>query len=486
MLWGTAGSSDLESLDDCRYGRPQVIFQNWFGVAIFWEALISLANIIFAGFPKPLTGASEVWLNTPLGQVLASMEIYGSCGAKLPNLVLVCDFESFFAQHQPPHLIHLPTWRCGTSVEVTFPSTTWILRQFRWDVCAQCLQRCWRWLELRCSGTSGPSYWPTAQRTWIYFAGLPWPKMEGKSRETSFILSFYPLPLVDFSCCSWNQICKFHEIHQSPVFPRASERRVLLIVEVCHHIFSSSHLLIFTSSHLLIFTSSHLRIFTSSYLHIFSSSHLHFFTSSHLLIFSSSSSHLLIFSSSHLLHIFCTSSSLTYHIFFTSSSHLHIFSSSHLLIFIFTSSHLHIFTSCPFALLLSCSLALLPSFLSFFSISLLRRGAVPTRRHEMQPFRTKWGSIVKSWRKISIFKCRSQPFARNEIRSAKTDVKLRFSSVPRNPFARNEVRSAKADVELRFSSVGRNRFARNEVRSSKTGCQVVLGRSILCKLCRTK
>ena len=128
-------------------------------------------------------------------------------------------------------------------------------------------------------------------------------------------------------------------------FPRASERRVLPIVVVCKtsshlHIFSSSHLLIFTSSHHHTFSSSHLLIFTSSHLHIFSSSHL--LTSSHLHIFTSSH----IFSSSHLL----------------TSSHLHIFSS-------------HIFSSCPLAL-------------SFFSISLLKAGAgaVPTRRHETQPF----------------------------------------------------------------------------------------------------
>ena len=158
-------------------------------------------------------------------------------------------------------------------------------------------------------------------------------------------------------------------------FPRASERRVLPIVGVClsssHlHIFSSSHLLIFTSSHLHIFSSSHLLIFTSSHLHIFSSSHLLIFTSSHLHIFSSS--HLHIFTSSH-LHIF---SSCPLALFFT-SSHPHILTSS---------SHPHIFTSSPLALLPSCPLAF-----SFFSISLLKAGAgaVPTRRHEKQPFRTK-------------------------------------------------------------------------------------------------
>ena len=179
-------------------------------------------------------------------------------------------------------------------------------------------------------------------------------------------------------------------------FPRASERRVLPIVGVCKtsshlHIFSSSHPLIFTSSHLHIFSSSHLLIFTSSHLHILSSSHLLIFTSSHLHILSSS--HPLIFTSSH-LHIFSSS-----HLLIFTSSHLHIFSSSHLLtssqshlltsshifshLLIFTSSHL---TPSPLALLPSCPLAF-----SFFSISFLKAGAgaVATRRHETQPFRTK-------------------------------------------------------------------------------------------------
>ena len=125
-------------------------------------------------------------------------------------------------------------------------------------------------------------------------------------------------------------------------FPRASERRVLLIVEVCHHIFS--HLLILISSYIF----SHLLIFTSS--HIFS----YVLTSSHLHI----CSHLLIFS--HLL---------------TSS---HIFSSSHLL----TTSHI-------FSLSPSCSLALLPS-LPLLYFSLKARGSAneaprnATVSHEMR------------------------------------------------------------------------------------------------------
>ena len=76
--------------------------------------------------------------------------------------------------------------------------------------------------------------------------------------------------------------------------PRAFERRVILIVEVCilssHlYIFSSSYLLIFTSSYLLIFKPPHfhLRIFTSSHFHllIFTSAHLHIFSSFHLALF---------------------------------------------------------------------------------------------------------------------------------------------------------------------------------------------------------
>ena len=64
------------------------------------------------------------------------------------------------------------------------------------------------------------------------------------------------------------------------------------------------------------------------------------------------------------------------------------------------------------------------------------------------------------------------PFARNEVRSSKTEVKLRFQVVPRNPFAQNEVRSSKTEVKLRFQVVPRNPFARNEVRSSKTAVKV--------------
>ena len=190
------------------------------------------------------------------------------------------------------------------------------------------------------------------------------------------------------------RVCEFS---CSVFFPRASERRVLLIVGVCFTliIFISSHLHI-SFSHLHIFSSSTLRI-SSSHLHIFSSSassHLHI-SFSHLLIFSSShlhiifsSSHLLIFTSSH-LHIY------TYHLLI--ASHLLILSSSHLHI---SSSHLHILTS-----------SLSPSPMSSFYLLSLGRG----------------------WCQRGAMKC--NPFTRNEVQSAKNEVKLRFNILNGSPFA---------------------------------------------------
>ena len=191
-----------------------------------------------------------------------------------------------------------------------------------------------------------------------------------------------------FCCCS-----------VKPSFPRASERRVLLW----------SLWNIFSSSHPHMFTSSHPHIFTSSHLHILSSSHVHILTTSHLHI----SSHLLIFTSSH-LHI-CSSS----HLLLLTSSHLHIF----------TSSHPHILPSCSLALLLS------PSFL-FLS---WRRGAVPTRWQETQPFRTKWISIAKTAGKIaSCDASGATPSHEMRFDRQKLQVKLRVATRPANPFARNE------------------------------------------------
>ena len=265
---------------------------------------------------------------------------------------------------------------------------------------------------------------------------------ETTSERPKVVRTWCVLYMLTSKCASCQNGVHFFDIstsksapYPSSFFPRASERRVLPIVGVCKtsshlhsfssshllilppHIFTCSHLYIFSSSHLLIlppliFTSSHLYIFSSSHLlivhpHIFTSSHLtsshlHIFSSLHLLIFTSShltSSHLLIFTSSH-LHIFSSSHLLililtSSHLIFT-SAHIHIFSSSHL--HIFTSSHLHIFSSSH---LLSCPLPLLPScslLLFYFSLE----GAGQCQRDGTK----------------------RNPFARNEVRSPKTEVKL--------------------------------------------------------------
>ena len=122
------------------------------------------------------------------------------------------------------------------------------------------------------------------------------------------------------------------------IFPRASERRVLIICDTCSylHILLTSHLHI-SPSPLHILLTSHLHI-SPSPLHILLTSthitsHVHILSASHLHI---SSSHF------HILHIFTST-----HIIFSSShplissSHLHTLSSSHPLI---SSSHLHLFS----------------------------------------------------------------------------------------------------------------------------------------------
>ena len=115
------------------------------------------------------------------------------------------------------------------------------------------------------------------------------------------------------------------------------------------------------------------------------------------------SAHLHICSSSHLL---MSTSSLT-------SAHLHICSCPHLLshLLIFTSAHVHIFSRLLY-------------------LSLFRR----------EPGR---------WQRDAT---KRNPFARNEVRSSKTEEKLRFQGVRGNPFARNEVRSSKTEEKLRFQS----------------------------------
>ena len=150
---------------------------------------------------------------------------------------------------------------------------------------------------------------------------------------------------------------------------------------------------------------------------------------------------------------------------------------------IISSAHLHILTS-------SSPLVLLPSCPLLFSLSLLKaRGSVnetarnATPRFQVvllsrEPFRTKWGSIAtKTEVKLQFPSCPANPFARNEVRSPKPGVKLRFAScsaqpfrtkwgsiakswskiavplVPSQPFRPNEVRSLEAEVKLRFQIV---------------------------------
>ncbi len=191
---------------------------------------------------------------------------------------------------------------------------------------------------------------------------------------------------------------------------------------------------------------------------------MYIFTYSHLHTHTHTSLHLLFISLSHLhLHIFT-------HIFTLTSSHTHIFS------FSLSHSHLHILTS-------SLSLLFPLSFLSPFSLSrllylsLFRPRVVPARSHETstlshemrvdaqklrsncdftcaglvpeQPFRTKWGSMRKNWGKIAILLVpdlsRSNPFARNEGRSSKTEEKLRVYLSWSNPFQWNDGRWSKTE-----------------------------------------
>ena len=128
-----------------------------------------------------------------------------------------------------------------------------------------------------------------------------------------------------------------------------------------------------------------------------------------------------IFTSSHL------------HIFTLTHSHLHILTSSLSLSLALTSSHTHIFSLSlsPLSSLLSLSPFSLPFLsLAFFIFLSLGRGWCRRGVTKRQPFRTKWGSMRKNWGKIAIVLVPdlswSNPFARNEGRCAKTEVKLRF------------------------------------------------------------
>ena len=220
-----------------------------------------------------------------------------------------------------------------------------------------------------------------------------------------------------------------------PVFPESVWAKGSSNSCVCHlrlsYIFTSSqsHAHIFTSSHITS-SSLHLHILTSSHTHIFISSHTHIFS------FSLSHSHLHIFTSS------LTSSHSHTHIF------THIFTYSHLLFLslALTSSHTHIFSLSllfPLSFLSPFSLARLP----YLSLSLgrgwCRRGV--TKR---QSFRTKWGSMRKNWSKIAIVLVPEQPFRTKWGSIVKNwGVKLRFYLPRSNPFARNEVRSSKTEVK---------------------------------------
>ena len=124
--------------------------------------------------------------------------------------------------------------------------------------------------------------------------------------------------------------------------------------------------------------------------------------------------HLHILSSSH-LHI--------------SSCHLHVFTSSHLHVLI--SFHLHIFTSSlslPLSLFLSRfpspSLSLSLSFFSFLSLGRGRclRGATKLLWNEMAFNRQKLNLNCNLTSSVH-----GNHFARNEVRSSKTRVKLQFN-----------------------------------------------------------
>ena len=326
--------------------------------------------------------------------------------------------------------------------------------------------------------------------------------------------------------------------------------------------FSSSYLLIFTSAPLHIFLSSHLLIFTSSHLHICSSSHLLIFTSSHTRTHIFTYSHLL--SLSHSLSPLSSLLSLSpFSLSFLSLLSLSLFS---LAFWIFLSlgrgwCRRGVTKREPFRTKWGSIVKNWGIKLRFY---LCRTCPGATLSHEMrvdrqklkkncdftcpglvleQPFRTKWRSIVKNWCKIAILLVPdlswSNPFARNEGRRAKTDVKLRFylcrtcpgatlshemrvdrqklkkncdftcpglvleqpfrtkwRSIVKNwckiaillvpdlswsnPFARNEGRCAKTEEKLRFYLSRSNPFARNEGRCAKTDVKL---RFYLCRTC---
>ena len=223
-----------------------------------------------------------------------------------------------------------------------------------------------------------------------------------------------------------------------------SSSHLLIITSAHPHICSSSHLLSHLLSHLFIFISSLTSslicssFFISSLTSSLTSAHLHICSSSHLL--SHLLSHLFIFISSLTSSLICSSffiSSLTSSL---TSAHLHICSSSHLLIFTssltssLTSAHLHTFSHI-------FSPSHLLSFLSPFSLSRLLylslslgRGWYRRRVTKRQPFRTKWGSIVKNWGKIAIWLVLEQPFRTKWGSIGKNWGKIAIWLAPEQPF----------------------------------------------------
>ena len=200
-----------------------------------------------------------------------------------------------------------------------------------------------------------------------------------------------------FTCSHLHHIFITSSSHLHHIFIIYPSPPLSLSISLSLYISLSLSLLIFSSFHRHIFSSSsHLHhILSSSHLHIVSFSHLHSLSFSLSL-----SSHLLIFTFSHIHHIFITSSSHLHHIFIITSSHRFIFTSSlSILLPLFLSFSLSL--SFP-ALSLSLSLSSSPPCpllwsLSFFSLLSLGHG------------RCRRGAT------------NGHPFARNEVRSSKTE-----------------------------------------------------------------
>ena len=253
------------------------------------------------------------------------------------------------------------------------------------------------------------------------------------------------------------------------------------------HILSSSHPLIFTSSHLHILSSSHPHIFTAAHLYIFTSSHPLIFTSSHLHICSFfTSSHLHIFSSCPLALSFFSISLLKARGSANETARMQPFRTKWGLIAknwgkiaICKSSGATLPHEMRFdrqkteVKLRFASRPAQPFRTKWGSIAknwsriAICKSSGATLSHEMrfdrqktevklrfasrpaQPFRTKWGSIAK---KVELRFPGSRATLSHEMRfdRQKTEVELRFPGSRRNPFARNQVRSPKTEVKLRF------------------------------------